>query len=186
MRLYRNEILLLSGMCLIPVACNPAKNADETTQQIKVTAHRGRDHESHQGGHIHYGAGPHGGSLLELGGDDYHAELVLDHDAHAVRIFLLKSDVKTPLPTKTPEVLLTLDNGEKRLLNTVPLQGETDGEASCFELADDEFFHQLVERGFLHGDLSIQIDGGPFEAHLDGRQIDGPHRDRLFQSSSGF
>ena len=110
---------------------------------------------------MHYGAGPHGGSLIELGGDDYHAEFVIDHGAHAIRIFLLKSDAKSPLTTKSAEATLTLDKDQKLSLKATPLEGEMEGQSSRFELVDEAFVHQLVDSGFLHGDLSIQIDEKP-------------------------
>lgn len=147
--------------------CDSSKNEYKSTQQIKATAPSAHDHESHEGGHTHYGAGPHGGSLIELGGDDYHAELVLDHDAHALRVFLLKSDAKSPLPTKTSQVTFDLGKDRTLLLKANPLDGEIDGESSRFELVDKALIHDLADKGFLHGDLSVQIDGKPFKSHID-------------------
>ncbi len=152
---------------MIAIGCGPSKSGDKSAEEIKKVGAKDHDHDSHQGGHTHYGAGPHGGSLIELGGDDYHAELVLDHGAHAIRIFLLKSDAKTPLLTKSAEATITLDKDQKLSLKATPLEGEIEGQSSRFELLDDAFVHKLLDSGFLHGDLSIKIDGKPFQSHLD-------------------
>ena len=160
-------ICLVLVVSLIAIGCGPSKSGDKSAEEIKKVGVKDHDHDSHQGGHTHYGAGPHGGSLIELGGDDYHAELVLDRGAHAIRIFLLKSDAKTPLVTKSAEATITLDKDQKLLLKATPLEGETEGQSSRFELVDDVFVHKLVDSGYLHGDLSIQIDEKLFQSHLD-------------------
>jgi hypothetical protein len=164
---FRSGIYLALGVSLITVGCGPNQSEYKDARELKAAKADSHNNESHDGGHTHYGAGPHGGSLIELGGDDYHAELVLDHDAHAIRIFLLKSDAKTPLLTKSPEATLTLDKDQKLSLKAKPLEGEIDGQSSRFELVDDDFVHKLLDSGFLHGDLSIQIGEKPFQSHLD-------------------
>ena len=158
---------LVLGVSLIAIGCDPSKSGYMSTEKIKQVDAKGHDHDSHHSGHTHYGTGPHGGSLIELGGDDYHAEFVLDHDAHAIRIFLLKSDAKTPLLTKSVEATITLDKDQKLSLKATPLEGEAAGESSRFELVDDAFVHKLVDSGYLHGDLSIQIDEKLLQSHLD-------------------
>jgi len=160
--------VLLAGS-VFSSGCGQPKSDYKATQDLKKagTSDHDHDHSSHQGGHTHYGAGPHGGSIIELGGDDFHAELVLDHAAHALRIFLLTSDAKTPLPTKGQEVTLTMDKNQKLSLKAVPLDGEEAGMSSRFELVDEEFIHKLVESGFLHGDLAVPIGEKTFSSHLD-------------------
>lgn len=160
-------VLLVGLFCWI--GCGQTPGDYKATQEVKKAdgSAQDHDHSSHQGGHTHYGAGPHGGSLIELGGDDYHAELVLDHGAHALRIFLLKADAKTPLPTNATEVTLAIDKNQKLSLKALPLDGEDAGWSSRFELVDEEFVHNLVDRGFLHGDLSVPIGKNTFDSHLD-------------------
>lgn len=142
------------------------KNAGDV-KNVKEAAPNDHDHASHSGGHTHYGSGPHGGSLIELGGDDYHAEIVLDLDSHALRVFLLKADAKSPLPMKISNVALTLDAKRTLSLAALPLDGETEGLSSRFELIDDAFIHELIEKGFLHGDLSVPAGDSPLTSHLD-------------------
>lgn len=155
-------VVLLTGCSAGTTDSKPG--AQETTQSGNEHEHQ---HQSHREGHTHYGAGPHGGTILELGGDDFHAELTINHDDHAIRIFLLKSDAKTPLPTKATEVILSIDGGVRKQLPARPLESETGGESSRFELIDPAFFHEVLNQGFLHGDLFVEIDSKKFTSHLD-------------------
>ena len=166
MNLCQTGMCLLLGSVVVVLGCGPSASDYKKVDEVKKAA-KDHDHDTHEGGHTHYGAGPHGGSIIELGGEDYHAELVLDHDAHAVRIFLLKADAKTPLLSNATEATLSLDKDKKLVLKAAPLEGETDGQSSRFELVDDAFVHEMLDKGFLHGDLSIPIGEKTFTSHLD-------------------
>lgn len=93
--------------------------------------------------------------------------MVLDHGAHALRIFLLESDAKTPLLSKATEATLSLDKNRTLALKARPQEGETDGQSSRFELVDEAFVHEMLDKGFLHGDVSVLIGDKTFQSHLD-------------------
>lgn len=165
MNLCQTGICLLGSLVIIS-GCGQSTSDYKKIGDVKKAA-KDHDHDTHTGGHSHYGAGPHGGSIIELGGEDYHAELVLDHDAHALRIFLLKADAKSPLLSKATEANLSLDKDKTLTLKASPQEGETDGQSSRFELVDEAFVHEMLDKGFLHGDLSVQIGEKTFQSHLD-------------------
>jgi len=52
--------------------------------------------------HEHGDAGPHGGHLVELGEEEYHAEVVLDVKSKAVSVYILSSDPQKAAPS-TPK-----------------------------------------------------------------------------------
>ena len=157
-------LLTVSGLGL---GCGASKTDYKDLASVQANAPKQHDHATHDGAHLHYGAGPHGGTVLELGGDDFHAELVFDHDSHAIRVFLYGGDAKTPLPSKAPHATLVLDKDKSITLRSLPLEGESNGMSSRFELVDENLVHEILEKGFLHGDLEVEIDGKPFKSHLD-------------------
>lgn len=157
-------LLTVSGLGL---GCGASKSDYKDLASVQANAPKQHDHATHEGAHLHYGAGPHGGTLLELGGDDFHAELVFDHDSHAIRIFLYGGDAKTPLPSRAPHAKLVLDKDRTITLRSLPLEGESNGMSSRFELIDENLVHEILEKGFLHGDLEVEIAGKSFKSHLD-------------------
>ena len=72
----------------------------------------GHDHDGHtdceQDAHDHSTEGPHGGHLVELGNEEYHAELLHDEAAHSVTVHLLDAAGKQPVAVPLPEVTLQL------------------------------------------------------------------------------
>ncbi len=58
------------------------------------------------GVHDHPAEGPHHGSLIELGNEEYHAELV--HDAENVTVYILDSSASTATPIEAPELTINL------------------------------------------------------------------------------
>ena len=56
--------------------------------------------------HAHASAGPHGGSLIELGEEEYHAELVHDEATGTVTVYFLDSAAKAAVPIDATEVVI--------------------------------------------------------------------------------
>src|SRR5262245_16215513 len=69
----------------------------------------GHDH-GHEGGHehAHEAEGPHHGHIIELGNEEYHAELTHDDATKTVTIYLLGKDAATAVAIAEPEVVLNL------------------------------------------------------------------------------
>lgn len=173
----RSEVCigLITLTLLVAASCSPVKTEHQTAGQVKAenSPHR---HEGHPGNHVHYGAGPHGGSIIELGGQDYHAELVIDHDSHTIKVYLLSADAKTPLMTNANRVTLSTDSRTDLVLLAPKTNNTTTDSHSSFELSDVNLFHSIVDQGYLHGDLSVQIHDKPFVSHLDIHLEHGEHK----------
>jgi hypothetical protein len=79
---------------------------------VGLTGCSGNSSQSTNGGsepeHAHASAGPHGGSLIELGEEEYHAELVHDDASGIVTVYLLDSAAKTAVPIDATEVVINL------------------------------------------------------------------------------
>lgn len=119
-------------------------------------------HAPHAHEHEH---GPHGGELIELGNEEFHAELVIDDKAHALHIYLLGPDAKTAVTTAAEEVTLNVEGGSALVLK--PAADQEAGQTTKFELVDEKAVHGLTEAGFLHGGLQVKIGDKAFTAPLD-------------------
>lgn len=150
------------------VGCN--RPAAETAQheEGKHAEHEGGEH-GHEHGHDH-GEGPHGGHVVELGQDDYHAEVVHDDKKDLVRIYLLDSEAKKPVTSATPEIVLNVvaaGSPKQFRLAAAPAAGDAAGSASTFELVDRELCELLDEKATVSGRFNVTIDGKPFVGQFD-------------------
>lgn len=96
--------------------------------------------------HDHPEQGPRGGELIELGDEEYHAELVLDEKNNLVAVHLLDSTAKKTVFTEAPTVAINLKVGGRGVqfkLNASPLEGEPEGETSRFTARNAELMKGL-------------------------------------------
>jgi len=127
--------------------------------------------------HDHGAKGPHGGGIIELGEEEYHAELVIDHDSHAVVLYVLGKDAKTPELVSATEVTVTPEGKDSLTLKATPQAGEAEGKTSKFELVDDAVVHALMDAGFVHGTLRISIGDKPYNGKIDYHLDEAGHDD---------
>ncbi len=95
------------------------------------------------GSHEH---GPHEGHVIELGNEEYHAEVVDDHDKDELGIYILGGDAKTAKPVELTELVLTFKHGDKTeefKLPAVKQEGDPEGKASFFKIKSQELFEEL-------------------------------------------
>lgn len=165
----------ISALCLgLLIGCGPSAEY-KTNEQLKTE--RGHDHDHDD--HGHGAAGPHGGAIVELGEEEYHAEIVVDDKTHSLMVYLLGKDAKTASPIAATEVTVGLGGDKSVTLKAAPLEGEEEGKASKFELVDEKVVHDLLDAGFLHGSLKVQIGEKAYEGHIDAHfdHDDGDHKD---------
>src|SRR5688572_27330574 len=75
-------------MCLAALSGCGKSNTGSPAAGASGDAHSHSHAHGHSHGHDH-GHGPHGGHIIELGSEDYHAELTLDAESQTVGIHLL-------------------------------------------------------------------------------------------------
>lgn len=145
--------------------------------------HEGHDHGDHEGhdhgdeaGHAHPTEGPHGGHLIELGNEEYHAELLHDESTHTVTIHLLDGPAKQAVAVPLEEVTLQLFRDGKFVkyaLKAVPGQGGAAGTASQFEIADEALCDALCHEEEINGRLQVTIDGKPYTGTIEHSSHEG-------------
>src|SRR5262245_42443193 len=129
---------------LLTAGCDNSKNEFKTAKQLDTgkPTHGIDDHD--------HGAGPHGGAIVELGADEYHAEVVLDPKAHALRVYMLGGDAKTPALVAVAELKIVTGENQSLTLKAAPQEGEAAGKSSLFELVDEKTVDDLEKEGSLH------------------------------------
>lgn len=127
-------------------------------------------------GHGHAEEGPHHGHLIELGEEEYHAELTHDEASKRVSIYLLDKEAKTAVAISDPDIVLNLATGgqpfQVRLL-AAPQQGDPAGQASCFSVTDEKVLEAL-ESPKTTGRLNVTINGKAYVGEVT-HQEHGEH-----------
>jgi len=153
------------SVCLLLSGCGP-KGTDSAD-----------DHEAEgDAAHVHPTEGPHGGHLIELGNEDYHAELLHDEGTRTVTIYLLDGPAKAAVAGDEEEVIFQLfQDGDFVFyaLKAVPASGD-EIEQSHFALADETLCDTLIHADEVKGRLNVSIGGeqftGMIEHHAHGQE----------------
>ena len=90
--------------------------------------------------HAHPEEGPHHGHLIELGEEEYHAELAHDDKTKTVTIYLLDKEAKKTVAIPDMEIVLNLMVDGTPLqakLAASPQEGDPEGESSRFTITDE-------------------------------------------------
>lgn len=112
--------------------------------------------------------GPHHGSLIELGKEEYHGELVHDDDAGTVTIYLLDGKVSNQVPIEAAEITVNVSHDgrpEQFQLAAQPDEGDPQGKSSRFVSNDKELAHHLDEEG-VDARLVVKIGGKSFNGKI--------------------
>jgi len=122
-----------------------------------------------EAGHDHPSEGPHHGSLIELGNEEYHAELVHDEQAGTVTIYILDSAAKTSVPIEAADVSINLKHegrGEQFKLAASADPSDGTGKSSRFVSSEAELAEDLDREG-AEAELVVTINGKPYRGALE-------------------
>jgi hypothetical protein len=120
-----------------------------------------------EGAHAHPTHGPHGGDLIELGNEEYHAELV-HSEGEEIVIYILGSDAKTAVPIEATEVVVNVvhdGNPEQFKLNASTNEGDPKGQSSRFSSSEAELSEHVHEEGAA-AKLVVLIDGKQYTGKI--------------------
>jgi hypothetical protein len=94
-------------------------------------------HHHHDHGAIH---GPHGGNVVGLDTEDYHAEVTLDSPANRVGVYILGDDAMTTVPIEEKSIAIDVKEYEKSAQYVLPAVSQAEdavGKSSYFEIVDE-------------------------------------------------
>ena len=132
--------------------------------------------------HAHPSEGPHHGDLVELGNEEYHAEIV-HGEAGSITIYILDSAAKAAVPIDAPELTINIThdgNAEQFKLPADRDASDPEGKSSRFSLTDDELAGDLDSADAV-AKLAVTIDGKSYSgkiehAHEGEHQHDDGHK----------
>ena len=137
------ELALTAAFALVLAGCTDGNSEfTEVNHDESEVAHD--DHSGH--GHGHHG--PNGGEIVEVGNEEFHAEVVVDEGTHRIDVFVLGSDAKTAKPIDASEISLSFKHGDEVeyfKLTAAAIDGEPEGQSSKFTLTSEELFEELHE-----------------------------------------
>lgn len=156
--------LALAGLSGCSDSAAPPKNAAGSKGGPTSASSGGADQHEH----AHPDSGPHGGHLIELGNEEYHAELVHDEDAGTVTIFLLDGSAENPVAIEASEVVVNLKHGgkgEQFKLAAQPQDRDPKGKSSRFVSNDKELGEDLDAEG-ADARLVVEIKGKSYTGEV--------------------
>lgn len=120
--------------------------------------------------HAHPTEGPHHGVLIELGKEDYHAELVHDDATDTVTIYILDSSATNPVAITAKQLTLNMrGNGtpQQFVLAAHPQTDEADGSSSAFAATGKQICRAIDAKG-ASGRVNVEIGGRTYVGHVRG------------------
>jgi hypothetical protein len=136
----------------------------KTDIKVKKDDH-GHNHDDHD-----HGAGPHGGTIVELG--KYHGEFTVDHKKKEATLYIYDGAIKKLVPLTTTKFTLSIAKPKFQVeMKAVPQEGDPTGKSSRF-VATHEEFGKEAEYG---GTISGEIDGKPYVTDFIEKEHD--HKD---------
>lgn len=129
---YRCVFVVCLGIALLPSGCQQMASAPAKTPN----SHSSKDHD-HADQHDHeHPPGAHGGTIVPLGADSYHAEALVDSDGN-LRLFMLGKDESRiqEIDAQTIKAFVKSEDVlEARNIELIPQpqEGDSDGKTSQF------------------------------------------------------
>ena len=160
-----SSVLAVVLSLAVPFALIGCGKITDVKTNGKTDNKTGSNHNEKQS---HPSKGPHGGDLIELGDEEYHAEFLHDEKNDTVTIYILDSSAKKQVPIDAKEVVINLkfDGKPKSFsLPAVPDKDDPQGKSSRFQLKDKTLAQGLDAKG-AEPKLSLKINGTPYTKEI--------------------
>lgn len=126
------------------------------------------DHDEHDHAvHAHPSEGPHHGDLVELGNEEFHAEVVHDEVHATVTIYILDGSATRQVATDASELIINVThdgNPMQFLVAAKPDDGDESGRSSRFVSEDKELAGHLDDRSSPR--LVVKINGKSYRGEI--------------------
>jgi hypothetical protein len=151
-------ILAIAALIALPGCGDPDPEDDNAQDEDK----QGEGEDDH----AHPTHGPHDGDLIELGNEEYHAEIVRSETA--VTVYLLDGAAKMGPTIEGESINLNLSHhgDAKQYALTGVADEDAPGKFAEFTSSDEEMLAIVKEDNHLDISVSIEIDGTNFRGTL--------------------
>jgi hypothetical protein len=152
-----------------------AGESGTNTAQPSAPSASADGHDDHD--HAHPSEGPHHGDLIELGNEEYHAELVHDDDAGTITIYVLNAAATEAVPIDATEIVINAkhDGTPKQFkLAASPDAGDPSGKSSRFVSSDEELVEHVGEED-AEPRLVLSINGKSYRGTIAHDHDHGDH-----------
>ncbi|NLS92877.1 MAG: hypothetical protein GXX96_12050 [Planctomycetaceae bacterium] len=160
------------GMSALLIGCGSAQDGANGNPGGPV----GVVHD-HEAEHDHDVPGPHGGHIIVLGDEAYHAELTHDEATHTVAVYLLDKTGKTPISDSPEELVLQVfEKGD--FADHVLKASDREG---MYAVIDEALCDMLSHDEPLRGRIRVTIAGQEYvgivehAAHASGDEATHDH-----------
>lgn len=144
------KIVTLLVAATLVAGCQPAKPTSVVMKSAPANTPGKGEHD--------HGAGPHQGTIIELG--KYHGEFTVDHKKKEATVYILGDDADTPAPVVAEKLMLTIKSPAFSVeLKPQPDAKDPAGKCSRFVATHDNFGKEQEFEGTVAG----SIDGKPAE-----------------------
>lgn len=126
--------------------------------------------------HNHPEHGPHGGDLVELGDEEYHAEIVHETDGK-LSVYILDGAATNMVPIDATEISLNVvhdGEAEQIALAAMPQESDAAGQSSRFVSADEHAGEDLDHEG-TEAKLAVTINGTSYQGAVEHDHAHGDH-----------
>lgn len=132
--------------------------------------------------HEHATKGPHKGTLVELGDEEFHAEIVHNDEMGMVTVYLLGSDAKSAVATDAKDIAVNAKVNGKAVqikINPAPTKSDKKGTASRF-ISKSKDLVALLDNHDVKPVLRVTIEGKTFNGKIehDHDEHDHDHDDK--------
>lgn len=168
---------LVAGAAFLWSGCGSTTSAPKGATGTKDAQEGHKEGDGHiHAGEAHAEEGPHHGHLIELGEEEYHAELT--HDGKkTVTIYLLDKEAKAAVAIPDKEIALNLVVDGKPLqakLAADPQEGDPEGKASRFTITDETVV-EAHDAPKTTGRLKVAIGGKEYSGTVE-HKAHGEHK----------
>jgi hypothetical protein len=158
-------VLSLAAAAILALAgCQTKTSSDGSGTPGPAAAGHDHDHD-----HEHHHYGPHGGHLMVIGDEEYHAEWTHDGNGE-VRFYILDAAAKNEVPIAAPMITIDVQVGENEPttfeLFAVDPQGE-EMKTALFMTVDKELEGALEALSGVTATLNVTIDGKEYRQKIE-------------------
>ncbi len=155
----------LSALCL--AGCSEMGSVPSPNTRVSPVVTDGPPLPDRNTEHAHASEGPHHGSLVELGNEEFHAEVV-HGESGRVSVYILDSAAQTTVPIDATELTINITHDGKAEQFKLPAERDAtdpEGKSSQFSLKDEELAKDLDSHD-ASARLVVMINGKSYSGKI--------------------